>query len=277
MGGALEDISPTLMEIGEEQFERVRAGLAGRPDRDTGVHHARKAIKRLRALLRLVRPELRKPRFRDLDRRLRDAGRALAPLRDARVSLDTLEEVAAGRCPTLQERLAERYERASAGLLVGPIADRMADARREWISLLTPIEVGAVAGARRVHRRGSDRYRAVVGRGEAKDFHEWRKQVKHLRYQLEALRTAGAAGLDDAISSLDELGEVLGAEHDLTVLMGLVDAEPRCGSEREVLLADLEVRRSARRREAVPMGDPAFGTGAEGFAAQLGLIGGSRR
>jgi CHAD domain-containing protein len=269
MPAAPHDLSPVLALIGDEQFGRVRSGLAGLPDRDTGVHEARKALKRLRALLRLVRPELRKPRFRDLDRRLRDAGRALAPMRDARVSLDTLDAVAPGRCPTLQERLERRYEQASAGVLVGPIADRMADAHREWAAVLASIEVSAVAGVRRVHRRGCDRYRSVVGRGEAQDFHEWRKQVKHLRYQLEALRTAGRNGLDEAITSLDELGEVLGAEHDFTVLMGLVDAEDQCGFEREVLLEELEARRSALRQQAVPMGDPAFGSAAVGFAAAI--------
>ena len=76
-----------VLQIGDQQFGRVLEGVAGNPDRDTGVHEARKALKRLRALLRLARPALLQQPYRDLDRRLRDAGRRLSPLRDARVQL----------------------------------------------------------------------------------------------------------------------------------------------------------------------------------------------
>src|SRR5436190_3926399 len=57
---------------------------------DSGIHEARKALKKARAALRLLRPRLEPAAYRAENALLRDAGRALAPLREARSMLDAL-------------------------------------------------------------------------------------------------------------------------------------------------------------------------------------------
>lgn len=264
----MSDLGPLLRQIGEQQFDRVVDGIAGHPDRDTGVHEARKALKRLRALLRLARPALPRQPWRDLDRRLRDLGRLLSPLRDARVSLDTLDALAPGRCPMLRERLGQRYERAAAALVPGLLHGPLESARWAWADLLKGAAPDSTAGVRRVHRRGRRRYATVVEHGRPGDFHEWRKQVKHLRYGLEALQEAGRTGLSPAIEHLTALGEVLGEEHDLTVVIGLVEQETDCG-ERAAVAEVLGRHRHRLQEAAVPLGDRSFGTGADAFAQTI--------
>ena len=57
------------------------------------VHETRKALKRLRALLVLLRPELGAKRYARENAALRDCGRRLAGARDAEVMLGTLDSL----------------------------------------------------------------------------------------------------------------------------------------------------------------------------------------
>ncbi len=77
----------TAEELGEV-LEGLRGGLA---DGDRGtVHDTRKRFKKLRAIFRLVKSDLGKNRFREVNVLLRDAGRELSGLRDTQVLVETL-------------------------------------------------------------------------------------------------------------------------------------------------------------------------------------------
>lgn len=277
-----ESVRDALVRIGHDQFERIGRGLAGEPDRDTGVHEARKALKRLRALLRLVLPHLDAGQVATSDVLLRDVGRTLAPLRDACVSLDLLDEVAPGVCPGLRAVLEDRHHAAANRFDAGARADlaaRAGGAAERWVGMLagSTIEQNAdvVPGIGRTYRRGRKRMRRALRRGSDADFHEWRKEVKYLRYQLEALRPLQADLLGPRIARLDILGERLGLEHDLTVLIGLVESQQDCGDDRVGLLALLCGRRTIVRDEACPMGERVFTDGKAAFIASLSTVWGA--
>ncbi|MGH8670054.1 MAG: CHAD domain-containing protein, partial [Burkholderiales bacterium] len=61
---------------------------------DRSVHEIRREIKRARAALRLLRDALGKEAYARENAALRDAGRRLSAVRDARVVQETLERVA---------------------------------------------------------------------------------------------------------------------------------------------------------------------------------------
>ena len=65
-----------------------------RGDPVEGVHDARKEIKKLRAVLRLVRKEIGNSVYREITDRLRVAANHLATPRDAQVQLGAFEELA---------------------------------------------------------------------------------------------------------------------------------------------------------------------------------------
>src|SRR5207245_2593683 len=64
---------------------------AGKP-RDKAIHQARKSVKKLRGLLRLIKPEMGKLYVSE-STALRDIGRALSELRDAAAILETFTSV----------------------------------------------------------------------------------------------------------------------------------------------------------------------------------------
>jgi CHAD domain-containing protein len=80
-------IAAQLRRVVRDALEEAAAHLRGSEPRDEAIHDARTAIKKVRAVLRLLRDPLGARYDRENDR-LRDAGRRLSALRDA----DALEE-----------------------------------------------------------------------------------------------------------------------------------------------------------------------------------------
>ena len=114
---------------------------------------------------------------------------------------------------------------------------------------------------RRVYRQGRARMRRVArGKGGAHASHEWRKRVKDLRYGAEIL------GLRPLAHRADELGEVLGEEHDLAVLAALLPPPGRAPFKgkrgkraRKALLKRIARRRRRLRKRALRKGERLYG------------------
>ncbi len=112
-------------------------------------------------------------------------------------------------------------------------------------------------GVERVYRRGRRAMaRAIADPQEAK-VHEWRKRVKYLRHQTEAIQGAWPAVLGPLAGALDDLGELLGLEHDLAVLDEAVRSDPGLlpePSRRKVLHAVIEIERDLLQQQAFAIG-----------------------
>src|SRR5579875_592563 len=87
-----ETVPDGVRRIATEELKYATSQLrTGDPEKlEESIHEARKAIKRLRALLRLVRPELGSC-FRKENAALRDVGRSLSDLRDSSIVLETFD------------------------------------------------------------------------------------------------------------------------------------------------------------------------------------------
>jgi CHAD domain-containing protein len=258
-----EALGPALVRVGMSGFGVLAAALPPGSDPDEAVHAARKSIKRLRALLRLVRGSVDGAGRKSLDHDLRDIGRRLAPVRDARVTVDTLEGIAPGRCPRLQGLLAGHHRRTLARFLdpdaIAASAAAAAVCRERWEQTMegVPDAWASIAeGSFRTGRRSAaamDRA-AAAPRGPEADtaFHSWRRQVKYLRHQVEFVVPLDPPRLAVAAADLDRLGELLGSEHDLTVLRGLI-SDDRCDEAAGVAAAAGE-RRGSLREAALALG-----------------------
>ena len=176
------------------------------------VHETRKALKRLRTLVKLLEDELGAQAAAREQALLRDAGRRLAGARDAEVMVSTLEALLQRHPRKLAHRagvsrlrgrlLAER-EQATVRLLgdhavrAQVLSDlrgaraRMAawtPAAREGIQSLEPALKRLYGQGRRRHLRASQGRRDRVAA-----MHRWRKSVKDLRYAAEALSRSDPA------------------------------------------------------------------------------------
>ena len=238
------------------------------------IHDTRKALKRLRALVRLLREELGERQFKREHEILRDAARRLAGARDAEVMVGTLDALIErhprklGRQrPVLKLRRRLVAEREAAGRRAGD--DRATRAqvlgdlrgmreRAQWWELPERPGIAILeSDLRQVYRQGRRRMgRVRRGKGGARATHEWRKRVKDLRYAAEIL------GLRSLDRHADKLGELLGEEHDLVVLADLLPApghKPFQGKRgrqaRKALVKRIARRRKRLRKQALREGE----------------------
>ena len=247
------------------------------------IHDTRKALKRLRALVRLLRAELGEQRYKREHAILRDAARRLAGARDAEVMVGTLDALLErhprklGRRRQLLE-LRKRLVTERAAAERATLGDRAtrAEVLRELSGLRERIgrwdlpERPGIAlverDLRRIYRDGCERRRRVArgkrggsargkGGGDAHATHAWRKRVKDLRYAAEIL------GQRQLARRADKLAELLGEEHDLVMLAELLPPPGRAPFKgkrgkraRKALLERIERRRRRLRRRALQEG-----------------------
>jgi CYTH domain-containing protein/CHAD domain-containing protein len=197
------------------------------------IHGARKDLKKLRALLRLVRPELGEKTFKAENRRYRDAGRLLAGSRDAEVKLETLvalrqrfgdlpagtAELWAGRLEAERDELAAAT-RDDAQARIAPATEAIAAGRdelRRW-SLGADSWALVEAGLFRSYGEGWRALRRTRSKPTAENVHRWRKRAKDLWYQLRIIEDAWPELLGATVGQVHDLTELLGDHHDLAVL-----------------------------------------------------------
>ncbi len=233
------------------RMELTRLGDSGAADEADAhalaVHGARRAIKRLRALLRLLADDTVR-----LDRTLRDLARRLSPARDQHVAARTAA------------RLATRIRDARVAALLRDIArdqDAVAaarEARSHAVPRLAALGIGMaalsttaspadLAGtlARRLKRARARLARAMAD-GEAEALHDARTLIVRLQLQLVALRRMGGLPAGRRAKRLDRLRDILGDHHDLHVLGDLIERSP--GADPEVKASTRETLRRAMRR-----------------------------
>lgn len=240
--------------------ERLRSIGTGEADAKEAIHGARKDLKKLRTLLRLLRDELGKEVYGREARRYREAGRLLSPLRDAEVKLAALDalaldaELPVAATAAWREILAR--DRAAAG---DSAPDRAAEQRA-----IELIEAGRAdvagwevrdswkaigPGLDRAYRRGGERMRAAHdGRGEDA-WHEWRKRAKDLWYAHLLLAPAWPGPLGASAEEAHRLSEALGDHHDLALLRA--DLHGRRLGEEETAVLEAAIGR--RQEELAPV------------------------
>ncbi len=298
-----EPLPWAVQRVAAGQIDRITRDLTDPAvDRDEAVHTARKAMKRLRSLLRLVRDEVGNPAYRFENVVLRDTARRLAPARDGYVVLRTLDGLKATYGGVLRKKAFEhtrsylqaRHHEARRGVVENDqlITDvvvtlkttraryaawEAADRRKRPTRLAARgvrDDYEAIApGLRRVYGRGQRAMRQAYRDGTVESFHEWRKRAKYLRYQLEALEPVWPELLAAHAARLDELGELLGDDHDLAVLGEIIrddDAATADQRERTVLLALIHRTRLELQYEARSLGKALYAEAPADFVARLG-------
>ncbi|HEX5678611.1 MAG TPA: CHAD domain-containing protein [Alcanivorax sp.] len=221
------DLSGRLAGAACHQDETVLSLLDGQsnltPDQ---VHQVRVAVKRLRAIWRVMAGVVDKKTARRQDKALRMAARALAGARDLQVMGETLDSLRKG---------ARDYEADA----IDAVRALALEARQDAVSPATPEGLEGVfradlylwrnlnieandadlikKGFGRLYAESRQQGLEAVVENEPALWHGFRKRVKYQLYQLEPLESS----LEDSDISLKEfrkLGKLLGELHDLHVL-----------------------------------------------------------
>jgi CHAD domain-containing protein len=265
----------------EIALERLRGADEG--DLAAAIHGARKDLKKLRGLLRLVRDALGKKTFKAEDRRYRDAGQALSGSRDAEVKLATLlalrresGELPAGAAERWEGMLeTERDELAAA--VVGETAGKIGeateaikagrDAIRHW-SLETDSWALVGPGLSRTYRQGRKQMARALADPSTENVHEWRKRAKDLWYQLRILREAWPGLLGETAGQAHELTELLGDHHDLAMLAEDLEARAELG-DRTAFATAIERRQGELLDAAAGIGRRLYAEKPKAFGRRL--------
>jgi CHAD domain-containing protein len=227
-------------------------GEEGGPDQR--VHAARKSIKRVRALLRLLRSSMRKERFAADNAALRDAARGLSAARDAAVAISTFDLLVPVPDPLLTAVRLDLVARSGDSgatpddATLHAAADALATLRPRLVEGLGVLDWDVVAaGLGASYAGGRAAMRAAFADLHDEAFHGWRKRAKDLWYQAQVLEGSCPPQLRALTEQLAELGDQLGEDHDLAVLAAAAAASPALGER-------LNARHAQLRRAAWQLG-----------------------
>ncbi|HEY2148822.1 MAG TPA: CHAD domain-containing protein, partial [Pirellulales bacterium] len=265
-----ERISKGIRRIARKELDKSLELLIGEKheSRDETVHEVRKSFKKIRAVLRMVRPAIGDAAYRTENICFRDAARPLTKVRDAKILVETLDAIldhfhehVAGRSfhetrEALQTNLRsvrrEVLDEQDAPANIAAIVKEARPRIKEWSDV--PNKWRSIGdGVRDVHRRARDSFDTAKQSPSVETLHEWRKQAKYLRYQLEILRPLWPERMEELADEADRMTELLGDDHDAAVLRQMLADDPdKFGGAAsiETLLALIDRRRTELQQEA---------------------------
>jgi CYTH domain-containing protein/CHAD domain-containing protein len=208
----------------DHALERLSKGETG--DLDSVIHASRKDLKKLRAVLRLVRPSLDQSTYEDENRRYRNAGRLLSAARDAEIKLETLSSLQSRYGENLSDRAISGFrselkrDRKESNPDIETATEVIAAGRATLLDLAMKEKDWKLIGPgiTRSYRRARKEMKMAMRAPSAENVHAWRKRSKDFWYHLRVIRRVWPTVVDEIAESAHELADLLGDHHDLWVL-----------------------------------------------------------
>src|ERR1700730_8260962 len=230
-----EALRSGLLRVVDALIDSAADGLSNESrNGEQDIHQERTTIKRLRALLRLIRPAVDPAFFNREKLRLRTAARLLSFARDTEVALGTLKtlpvsnQIDQDSVRSVLSGFEVKVERPNDLETRAEVRRRLAQTRRNFHQLKlrgTEREI-LERGLRAVYRQGRNRMRDAIELGEDSAFHRWRIRAKNLYYELEFFESVWPKRLHRLVSRLSKLQDEIGLDHDVAVLRARLKKTP---------------------------------------------------
>jgi CHAD domain-containing protein len=233
-------IDSEVRRIADKQLQLAISALRGIGDRksDAAVHEARRHVKKIRALIRLMEPVLGRS-YRGTNKRLRAVNRLLAPIADGEAVVDTLGRLGKRYRQDLPRPTLASMRKALHQQSVRVDQQARADqVLRNAVALLraerTPVQswkltargFGAIAPGLRKSVRGARRGMALaIAHPTIEHYHSWRRRVKDHWFQVRLLEGRCGDELIAAQRGLEALDGCLGEYHNCALLQQVLVAE----------------------------------------------------
>jgi CHAD domain-containing protein len=277
-----EPFDEGVRRIAIEQIGRAQAQLSDKGDQAVAVHETRKALKRLRALLRLIRPAMGEAAFKRENAQLREIGLSLSGARDRHVLLETVNKLEGGAGLGRKGLIANLRACIAAANGDGPppsmqqAQERLADTQKRLAEL--PIDGSGfdvvAAGLERSYRKARRAFREAYDKPSDEAFHEWRKGAQAHWRQMTLLSRAWPEYLDARAGEARCLSQLIGDDHDLALLVAFVhsDVAAGLGNEQGAIVEKAARQRQAELREAArPRGDRLFAEAPKRLRDSIGV------
>jgi len=278
-----EPVAGAVRRLCRRRIEAALKSLRAR-NRVKAVHNVRREIKKLRAILWLVRGEIGKGTYRRSANTLRAAADRLTPVRDAHIRLQAFEAlttqykrwVPARPFPEIKRalrrncRMVERtyFKNHSVGKLKKIL--RKAGRQVGGLKIKTDGWAAIAPGLEKGYRRGRAALAMVRAVPTSEHFHDWRKRVKELWHQVCLLRPMRPKELGVAADELESLGELLGDDHDLFMLKEFIAGRFKSGEVAGGLGELIRTRQQKLRPAALELGVRCYGEDPDVFHRRLG-------
>lgn len=232
--------------------EAVLAALPSAQDQNDGIHAARKAIRRMRAVLALLPGDEFVLEHEDIA--LRRLGKSLSVLRDAHVVVETAMQLQVAHAEGDWDAIvAALMLRRTQILQRSVVADPGFERRRRVIRrFLASVEAqswqklrrGDIRAAlERSDRRVKKAASQAEGEHDPESVHRWRRRVRRLRMQLDAAGALGAVrghshargAVQKKAKALHTTSDHLGWIQDLRLLRNLVRNMPATAEKASVM------------------------------------------
>jgi CHAD domain-containing protein len=277
-----EPFEEGVRRIAVEQIERAQTELQVKGDYAISVHETRKALKRLRALLRLVRPAMGEVAFKRENAQLREIGLSLSGARDRHVLLETVNKLEGA--PGLARKGLVSGLRTCIAAANGegaPVTMKEAQTRLDEAKIrLAELHVAGSgfdvvgAGLERSYRKACRTFQEAYAKPTDEAFHEWRKGAQAHWRQMTLLARAWPEYLGARASEARTLSQILGDDHDLAMLVTFVhsDAATTISGEHAALVEKAARQRQAELRErAKPRGERLFAEAPKRLRRSIGV------
>jgi len=256
-------VGEALRAVARDILAEARAVLNDQTKPDaTAVHDFRKAMKRWRALLRLLEPFLGDD-GRRLRAQARDFAREVAGARDAQSAIEALEDLVDDKVPlsartvaSIRGRLDEKRLSAEAAQLTQALRARFIIAldAAETAVAAWPLEIAFAELAREL----ADAYKLARDDAPGDDWrevdaevlHDLRRRVVAHRYQMELVEPLWPKFGKLWVAEAQRLRDRLGSFQDLSVLLGFTAPHGALAPWRSRLTPLILARRAQHARAA---------------------------
>ena len=248
------------------------------------VHDVRKALKRWRALMRLLARPLGEP-AEQMRTEARELMRALTGARDAQSALDALADLRKSELPfsdksmeTIRERLTEIKDAAEQEGFGGGMRERLSHyldyaemSVERWP--LQAIDFDTVAdGLNATYRRARQLIPDNWPQTDAEHLHDLRRRVVEHRHQMDLMEPLWPRLGQVWAEETQRLRNQLGACQDLAVLSGLTEPHQPLAHWRAKLAPVIEARREAHLKIAARLAGRLFAEKPKAFRRRIAAL-----
>lgn len=241
-----EPVPGAIRRILAEQLIKASADLSpSNEDFHDGIHNARKCFKQIRSLLRLVQGDLNSNLCQQKKHWFQLAGQQLSAVRDAEAIIEAFDRLT--ESPIITKKVSKKSLQPTQILRKALIKRRddiasnqrnlrhdASQLSRELSDIRSHLDdwpivhsnFSTIAGNfKSNYQRGLKALKQADKTPSNNHFHQWRKRTKDFDYHCRLLQKCWPAFMVPTISNAKALEELLGQDHDLSVLQDVLEKE----------------------------------------------------
>lgn len=282
-----ESVEAAIQRIAREQIDNAIDEITDEElDLHEVIHQVRKRCKKIRGLIRLVRPQCEDTYERE-NAWYRDAARQLSDVRNTQSIIETFDK--------LMDHFKDPIDRKAFSLVRQHLTDRRKQVAEDEGGLRERLDAflermyegrdrvaawqlgekgfnAVQGGLTKTYARGCTAMSQAYQNPSSETFHEWRKRVKYHGYHMRLLRPIWSGPMQARRDEVDVLSTALGDDHDLSILREtLLESPVDCGGEEmiQALLGLITQRQVELRAQAKRLGRRLYAEQPKRFAKRL--------